>query len=91
MKLPNLNTGVTHNLTNMYTKTHRKKWAIVPSSARALNALRGMSTNFTCDSSTNLCDCTGWLDCWLMIVSGECEGTTVCGSNGCQCIWHANW
>ncbi len=46
-------------------------------------------TSYTCESTTNHCNCHGVLDCLDMIKSGDCHGgTRVCDDNGCSCKWH---
>ncbi len=91
MNLPNLNQGIKRNMLVAHSNTFGKNQALVPSSRKTVNFLRGLSTNYTCDSATNLCECKGVVDCLDMIFDGECQGDLqICGSDGCVCEWHAS-
>ena len=53
----------------------------------------GGRLNYTCESTSNACSCTGWLDC--VLVMDECrtppvntDGTICSGSAPCTCTWH---
>jgi hypothetical protein len=53
----------------------------------------GGRLNYTCESTSNACSCTGWLDC--VLVMDECrtppvnpDGTICSGAAPCTCTWH---
>jgi hypothetical protein len=55
----------------------------------------GGRLNYTCESTSNACSCTGWLDC--VLIMDECrtppvnsDGTICSGAAPCTCTctWH---
>jgi hypothetical protein len=61
--------------------------------ARRGGGAGGGRLNYTCESTSNACSCTGWLDC--VLVMDECrtppvnsDGTICSGAAPCTCTWH---
>lgn len=63
------------------------------SAARRGGGGGGGRLNYSCESTSNACSCTGWLDC--VLVMDECrtppvntDGTICSGAAPCTCTWH---